>query len=118
MLTHTCIQSWFHIFAEPGSPSAENLAAGLQHGCRSSFSREPGPTILLYNFLFFNGQGNVSCPHASTANEDRCPVRQENVDSCGQLFGFGFCSSQDSRAMGLPKALPAMQSITSHHEPI
>lgn len=28
------------------------------------------------------------------------------------------CSLQNLRVMGLPKALPAMQSITSHHEPI
>lgn len=45
-------------------------------------------------------------------------VRRENADSCGQLWGLGFCSLQDSRAMGLPRALHAVQSITSHHEPI
>lgn len=114
MLIHTCIKTWFHRFTQLGKFLAKNLAGGLQHGCQLSFSTKICPTILQYNpFLYWSEQRVLS-----SGMHYKQDGSSWDRKMCIFVAMCGVCSLQNLGVMGLPKALPAMQSVTSHHEPI
>lgn len=107
----SCIQTWFHRFAQPGSSLAKNLAGGLQHGRQLSFSTEVFPTILQYNF--FSLLVRATCPVLGMCyKQDGCPTRQENVYFCGHVWGLFTAKLKSDRAsQGTP--CNAINYITS-----
>jgi len=92
--------------------TAENLAVGLHRGCQSSFGREVGPPPS--HITSFSLMAWATCPVLMQALQaGRVSWETGKRGFLRPAVGFEVLFLWDSRATGLPKALPALNYITS-----